>query len=48
MRARSAADKGAGAALVGAAVLTTDDVGDLALHPDAAASLLVPAGGGQR
>jgi transcriptional regulator with XRE-family HTH domain len=44
MLARSNADKVAAASLVGARILTTDDVGDLALHPDAAASLLVPIG----
>lgn len=48
MLARSNAEKVAAGALVGAGILTTDDTGDLALHPDAAVSLLVPAGGGQR
>ncbi|MGY1810644.1 helix-turn-helix domain-containing protein [Blastococcus sp. SYSU D00669] len=45
MLARSNADKVAAASLVGACILTTDDSGDLALHHDAAASLLVPADG---
>ncbi|WP_324273777.1 hypothetical protein [Blastococcus brunescens] len=42
MLAKSNPDKVAAAALIGARILTTDDVGDLALHPDAALSLLVP------
>lgn len=41
MLARSNAEKVAAGALVGADILTTDDTGDLALHPDAAVSLLV-------
>jgi hypothetical protein len=41
--ARSNAEKVAAAALVGARILTTDDAGDLALHRDAATSLLVAA-----
>ncbi len=41
------AEQVAAGALVGAGILTTDDTGDLALHPDAAVSLLVPAGGDQ-
>lgn len=43
MLARSNAERVAAGSLVGARILTTDDVGDLALHPDAVASLLVPA-----
>jgi len=43
MLAGSNAERVAAASLVGADILTTDDVGDLALHPDAAASLLVPS-----
>lgn len=41
MLARSNAEKVAAGALVGASILTTDDTGDLALHPDAAVALLV-------
>ena len=44
MLARSNAERVAAGSLVGARILTTDEVGDLALHPDAAASLLVPTG----
>ncbi|UOY01642.1 helix-turn-helix domain-containing protein [Blastococcus sp. PRF04-17] len=47
MIARSNAEKVAAASLVGAGILTTDGVGDLALHPDAAYSLLVPTERGQ-
>jgi hypothetical protein len=42
--AASISDRVAAAALVGAGILTGDDSGDLRLHPDAAASLLVPSG----
>lgn len=41
MLAKSNAEKVAASSLVGAGVLTTDAAGDLSLHPDAAASLLV-------
>lgn len=41
MLPRSNAEKVAAASLIGAGILSTDDAGDLALHPDAADSLLV-------